>query len=152
MADADWLRELRRVLNAELPEYMRDLVEAVPTDLVKQIAEDFRSYNPAPRSLTPPATATPIDAGRVVTGGDAPVASTGTGWADSPQIKDWKAPGLSIMDRMMDQQDAIDRAERIRQLAEASAVQRAEAALKEQPKEKEPEGKERKEREDKGGK
>jgi hypothetical protein len=60
-----------------------------------------------------------------------------SGWVDAPKVDNWRPPGVDIMDRMMDQQDAIDRAERIRQLAEAAAVQRAEAALKEQPKEKE---------------
>jgi hypothetical protein len=141
--DPGWVREFRRVLNAELPEYVRDLAEAVPTDLVKQIAEDFRSYNPAPRSLSPPATVQIQGAGRVVSADDVPVASTGTGWADSPQIKDWKPPGLEHMDRMMDQADAIDRAERLRKLAEAAAVQRVEAEIKQE---------EDKEREDKGGK
>jgi hypothetical protein len=105
------------------------------------IVNDFRSYNPAPRSLTPPATVTPVGAGKVVTGSDAPVASGGTGWADSPQIRDWKPPGVEHMDRMMDQADAIDRAERIRQLAQTAAVQRAEAEIKQQQEETSKKGK-----------
>jgi hypothetical protein len=138
--DPDWAKALRRVPNAELPEYMRDLVEAVPTDLVKQIAEDFRSYNPAPRSLTPPATVQIQGAGRVVSADDAPTASTGTGWVPAPKVDDWKPPGLEHMDRMMDAQDAIDRAARARELTEAAAIKRAEAPLKE-PKAEPKEGK-----------
>jgi hypothetical protein len=138
MIDPALLADLRRLVNAlRSPEYMRDLEQAVPTDLVKQVVEDFRSYNPAPRSPlnSPPATANPVDAAPAKTGSDGPVASTGTGWAESPQVKNWKPPGLELMDRMMDQQDAIDRAERIRQLAKATAVQRAEVELrKEKPK------------------
>jgi hypothetical protein len=121
-------------------EWVKDLRRVVGDKLMKDIVDDFRSYNPAPRStLSPPATVQIQGAGRVVGGSDGPVASTGTGWADSPQIKDWKAPGLEIMDRMMDQQDALDKAERIRQLAQATAIKRAEAAIKqEEPKEPDP--------------
>jgi hypothetical protein len=38
------------------------------------------------------------------------------GWVEPPKVADWRAPGLEIMDRMMDQQDALDRAERERKL------------------------------------
>jgi hypothetical protein len=117
--------------------WMRDAVKVADDALVKSLVDDFRSYNPSPRSPlnSPPATANPVDAAPVKTGSDGPVASTGTGWADSPQIKDWRPPGLEHMDRMMDQADAIDKAERIRQLAEAQALSRAEAELKaKQPK------------------
>jgi hypothetical protein len=96
------------------------------------IVNDFRSYNPAPRSLTPPATVTPVGAGKVVTGSDAPVASGGTGWADSPQIRDWKPPGLREMDAMMDAADLQDRLERVKQLGEAKALLQAEAEIKAQ--------------------
>ena len=130
--DPDWVREFRRVLNAaKLPEYMSDLVKTVPTDLVRDIVSDFRNYSPTPRA-DPSAKVVPVGAGRVIDGNDTPVASTGSGWADSPQIKDWKPPGLEHMDRMMDQADAIDRAERIRQLAQTAAVRRAEAEIKAQ--------------------
>jgi hypothetical protein len=65
-----------------------------------------------------------------VVGGDVgpqhrPVDATNSGWQEAPKVNDWKPPGLEHMDRMMDQQDAIDRAARIRELAEAAAVQRA---------------------------
>jgi hypothetical protein len=58
----------------KLPEYMRDLIRAVPTDLVKQIAEDFRSYNPHP-TQDPSAKVLVQGAGRVVTGDVRPAAS-----------------------------------------------------------------------------
>ena len=36
------------------------------------------------------------------------------GWIDPPSVRDWRPPGLAVMDRMLDQQDALDRAERTR--------------------------------------
>jgi hypothetical protein len=124
--DPDWVREFRRILNNELPGYVRDLAEAVPTSVVKDIVNDFRSYNPHP-AQDPAAKVVPQGAGRVIDGSDAPVASTGTGgWVTPPQVDQWKGPpGIEHVDRLLDQADAIDKAERIRQLAEAAAVQRA---------------------------
>jgi hypothetical protein len=142
MADHPLVAELRRVLNAELPEWQRALVEAVPNDLVRQIAADFRNYSPTPRA-DPTAKVLPVGAGRVIDGNDT-VASNGTGgWVDPPKVDQWKPDGLSIMDRMMDAQDAIDRLERVKQLGEAKALLEAEAELAKQP---EP----TKERKDKG--
>jgi len=46
--DPDWAKELRRLLNNELPRYVRDLAEAVPTSVVKDIVSDFRNSNPHP--------------------------------------------------------------------------------------------------------
>jgi hypothetical protein len=46
------------------------------------------------------------------------------GWREAPQIKDWKPPGLDMMDRLVDQQDMIDRATRVRELTEAAVTQR----------------------------
>jgi len=59
-----------------------------------------------------------------------------SGWQEPPKVDQWKPDGLEIMDRMMDQQDAIDRAARIRELAGAAAVQRALKPA--EPKEQEP--------------
>jgi hypothetical protein len=143
MIDPELLADLRRLVNAlRLPEWQRDLEQAVPSDLVKQISEDFRNYNISPRSPlnTPAQTVSVVGAGKVVGADDVPVASGGTGWVDSPEIKNWKPPGLELMDRMMDQQDAIDRAERIRQLAEASAIRQAEAEIKAQAEQPKPKG------------
>ena len=147
MIDPELLADLRRLVNAsKLPEWQRDLVEGVPTDLVKQISEDFRSYNPAPRSLTPPATVTVVGSGKVVTGTEGPqhrpidTNATNSGWVEAKSIDSWRAPGVDICDQLMDQADAIDRAERIRQLPQTAAIRRAEAELAKQPEPK-PEGK-----------
>src|SRR6516165_12376481 len=101
MTDPDWVREFRRVLNAELPEYVKYLAQAVPTSVVKDIVSDFRSYNPHP-AQDPSAKVVPQGAGRVIDGNDTPVASTGTGgWVTPPQVDSWRPPGLREMDAMM---------------------------------------------------
>jgi hypothetical protein len=107
-------------------EYMRDLIRNVGDKAVRDIVNDFRNYNPHP-AQDPSAKVVPQGAGRVVDGSDAPVASTGTGgWVTPPQVDQWKGPpGIEHIDRLVDQADAIDKAERIRQLAEAAALQRA---------------------------
>jgi hypothetical protein len=147
MIDPELIEDLRRLVNTlrSVPEWQRDLERAVPTDLVRQLAEDFRSYNPAPRSLTPPATVTVVGSGKVVTGDvgpqhrpiDTEATTDRSGWREAPKIDNWRAPGLEHMDRMMDAQDAIDRVQRVRELGEAATVQRA---LKQsvEPKEQEP--------------
>jgi hypothetical protein len=120
-------------------DFVRRSLRACPNDLMRQIVADNRGDFPRSGSMIPNKPSAgkviPEGAGRVVGGPDVPVASTGTGWAESPQVNDWKPPGLSIMDRMMDQQDAIDRAARLRELAEATAVQRAEAEIKQREEE-----------------
>ena len=122
--------------------WVKDLRRVVDDKLMKDIVNDFRNYSPTPRA-DPSAKVVPVGAGRVIDGSDAPVASNGTGWVDAPKVDSWKPPGLEHMDRMMDAQDAIDRAARARELGEAAAVKRAltEAQAKvqaeEQPKPKE---------------
>jgi hypothetical protein len=111
---------------ANLPEWMRDCIGAVDTKLMRQIAEDFRRGPPPPGPTLP--TATPIDAGRVVTGTDGAAHTPHRGWQEPPKVDDWRptgsAGGQAAIDAMMDQQDAIDRAARIRQLAEAGLLLR----------------------------
>jgi hypothetical protein len=134
MIDPELLEELRRFVNANrLPEWKRDLVDAVPDHLVKQIAADFRSYNPHP-AQDPAAKVSVQGAGVVKTGDVGPqhrpldVSATNSGgWVEAKPLDSWRAPGLEHMDRMMDAQDAIDRAARARELAEAAALKRAEA-------------------------
>jgi hypothetical protein len=144
MIDPELLADLRRLVNAlRLPEYMRDLTAAVPDRLVKEIAADFRSYNPHP-AQDPAATVRVQGAGVVKDGGVGPQhrpidpsATNSGGWQEPPKVDNWRPPGVEHMDRMMDQQDAVDRAARVRELAEAAAVQRV---LKQsvEPKEQEP--------------
>jgi hypothetical protein len=106
--------------------WMREAVNVADDKLVRQLVEDFRSYNPAPRSPLnqPPQTVQVQGAGRVVGGDDKPVASTGTGWASSPELK--PPPGINLIDEMCAQEDASWRLQRARELAEAAALKRAE--------------------------
>jgi hypothetical protein len=115
---------------------MRDCVNVVDDKLMRSIVEDFRRGPPPPGPTLPKVSV--VGAGTVTTGDDGPKHrpfEQGQGWVNPPQVDQWKPPGLSVMDRLMDQQDALDKAERIRKLAEAAAVKRAEAELlKEEPK------------------
>ena len=129
---ADLRADLRRLVNImKLPEWQRDLTAAVPDRLVKEIAADFRSYNPHPAQ--DPSARVSVQGAGVVKTGDVgpqhrpvdPSATNSGGWVEPKSIDTWKPDGLSIMDEMMDQQDAIDRAARVRELAAAATVQRA---------------------------
>jgi hypothetical protein len=109
----------------KLPPWAVDLVKTVPTDQVRAIVNDLRSYNPSP-SQGAAAKVTPVGAGRVIDGDDVKAGTTGSnGWVKPPQVNDWKPPGLEAMDRMMDQQDALDKAARAKQLIEAAAQLKA---------------------------
>jgi hypothetical protein len=132
-----------------LEEWQMDLVRNVGTDLVRDIVNDFRSYNPHP-AQDPNAKVTVQGAGRVVTGDDGPAHRPldRSGWQEPPKVDSWRPPGVDICDELMDQQDRIDKAQRIRELAEAAAVQRALKPA--EPKEQEP--KAREESKDRGGK
>jgi hypothetical protein len=117
-----------------LPEYMRDLIKAVPDDVVRSLVEDFRTYKISP-AQDPSAKVTPVGAGKVVDGGEGVRGGNGSGWVEAPRVDSWRPPGIDAIDAMCDAQDARDRVERIRHLAEAAAVRRAEAELlKEEPK------------------
>jgi len=136
MIDAELLEDLRRLMNTlRLPEYMRDLTAAVPDRLVKEIAADFRSYNPHP-AQDPSAKVSVQGAGVVKTGDVGPQhrpvdpSATNSGWVEAPKVDNWRPPGVDLCDRLVDAQDAIDRAERIRQLAQTAAIKRAEAEIK----------------------
>ena len=145
MADADWLAELRRVLNAELPQYVKDLAEAVPTSVVKDIVNDNRS---PPRPAAPPSNVSIMGAGRVQDFDVGPkyrpyvppkeddkATTDRSGWREAPKIDNWKPPGLREMDAMMDAADLQDRLQRVRQLGEARALVQAEAEIKAQQEE-----------------
>jgi hypothetical protein len=120
-------------------EWVKDLRRTVNDKLMRQIVDDFAGYNPSPRSplSSPPATVQIQGAGRVVGGDDVPVASTGTGWADSPQLK--PPPGVDLIDQMVAAQDERDLVQRAKELAVARQARAlAEAAFKEPKKDKEP--------------
>jgi hypothetical protein len=105
---------------------VKDLRRVVDTKLMRQIVDDFRNYSPTPRA-DPSAKVQVQGAGRVVTGDDGAAHRPldKSGWVEPPKVDNWRPPGVDICDQLVDQQDAIDRAERIRQLAEAAAVQQA---------------------------
>jgi hypothetical protein len=104
----------------EQSEQLRRMREACSDKTMRDIVADNRNsvFLPAPPS---PATVVPVGAGRVIDGGDG-AAHRGSGWTEPPSIDNWRAPGLEHMDRMMDQQDAIDRAARARELGEAARI------------------------------
>jgi hypothetical protein len=108
----------RSMGQVERNEQLRRMREACDSKTLRDIVADNRNsvFLPAPPS---PATVVPVGAGRVV-GGDDGAAHRGSGWSEPPSIDNWKPPGLEAMDAMMDQQDAIDRAARVRELGEAA--------------------------------
>lgn len=83
-----------------------EMSRAVGTDLIGDIVRDSRRSNPVRPSGMLPDQQTSLSASRPPIGEN--------GWVSPPAIANWKPPGLTIMDRMMDTQDAIDRAERSR--------------------------------------
>jgi hypothetical protein len=110
--------------DAERDDWIRRSQRVVDDKLMQDIVNDFWTGPTKPGPTLP--TANPVDAAPVKTGTDT-VSSTGTGWADSPEIKNWKAPGIDLIDEMVTAQDRIDRAQRVREQAEAVALARAEA-------------------------
>ena len=139
MIDPELLADLRRLLDTlRLPEYMRDLVDAVPDRLVKEIAQDFRSYNPHPAQ--DPSAKVSVQGAGVVKTGDVgpqhrpvdPSATNSGGWVEAKSIDSWRPPGLREMDAMMDAADLQDRLQRVKELGEARALLQAEAEIKAQ--------------------
>lgn len=83
--------------------FAQRMIEAVGDDTLRSIVRDnLRNVHDRAGMLpdAPPAPAKP------------PIGKGG--WVDPPSVADWKPPGLNVMDRMMDAQDAIDRAEAVR--------------------------------------
>jgi hypothetical protein len=89
-------------------EAMRAMVDAVPDAEVRGILRDGR----ATQNLAPLASDT------------RPRLASGTGWANEVPLG--PQPGISLIDRQLDVQDAKDRAERIMQHARMKAVEKKE--------------------------
>jgi hypothetical protein len=108
----------RSMGRAERNEQLRRMNEACDSKTLADIVADNRTsvFLPAPRSA---ATVVPVGAGKTASGDDG---AAHRGWVETKSIDDWRPPGLEHMDRMMDQQDAIDRAARARELAEAARI------------------------------
>jgi hypothetical protein len=151
MIDAALLADLRRLLDTlRLPEWQRDLIKTCPDDLMKSIVADNRSQPSSGGSMLPNATVSIVGAGRTVDPDVGPKyrpyvppeePADRSGWRDSPQLR--PPEGINYVDALCDHADAIDRAERLRQLAQTAAVRRAEAEIKAQA-EQQPKPKERK--------
>jgi hypothetical protein len=109
-----------------LEDYEKDLIANVGDKAVRDIVNDFKNYNPSP-SMGKAAKVRLEGAGRVIDGDDVKRGTTGSnnGWQEAPSTSNWRPPGLSHMDRMMDEADALDRAQRAAQLVEAARALKA---------------------------
>ena len=81
-----------------------EMSRAVDDRLLRDLVRDGRRHSPVASCGMLPEPRTSVTQSR-------PQVGKG-GWIDPPAVRDWRAPGLAVMDRMMDQQDALDRAER----------------------------------------
>jgi hypothetical protein len=111
--------------NRRLEEWELDLIKAVPGDVLRGLAEDARAHSVI---LSRGGTSAAKDNNEV------PRPNT-HGWVEAPSTSKWQADsGIAAVDRLCDAQDKIDRAARIKELAEASrhlqAMAEAEAAAK----------------------
>jgi hypothetical protein len=89
--------------NASMPaSALRDLVNAVPDAVMSGLRADSRKPNPVNPS-SPPQPTTQVQ--------------RGSGWAKPIPVE--PPPGIELMDRMMDQQDHLDRVELARKIAQA---------------------------------
>ena len=104
-----------------LPEWQRDMARAVDDKLMRDLVNDFRNYSPVPRPEGPAATVRVTSAGAVASGDDG-AKHRGSGWTEPPSIDSWRAPGLEIMNRLVDEQDAIDKAKRALELGQAAHI------------------------------
>jgi hypothetical protein len=91
-------------------ETTRDLASAIPPDLARDLHNDLARGNP----ITASQSQLPQERG----GGGVQI-QRGDGWAKERKIE--PPPGVPIMDRLMDMQDAIDKADLQRRLAGAKA-------------------------------
>jgi hypothetical protein len=109
-----------------MPEWMRDLVNNVGDRAVRDLVEDFRSYNPHPAqgpsakvSVQGAPTVKTGDVGpqhRAYQGGEDDNADR-SGWRDAPGIK--PPPGVDIIDEMCAAEDRSWRLQRAKELASA---------------------------------
>jgi hypothetical protein len=108
----------------QLPPWAVDLVRNVGDKAVRDIVNDFKSYNPSP-SMGAAAKVKLEGVGVVQTGTDGAAhtphrETPSNGWQEAPKVDSWKPNGIDIIDAMCSAQDAVDKAERIKALAEAA--------------------------------
>jgi hypothetical protein len=112
-----------------LPEWVRDM--RISDQLMRDIASDARAHNVI---LSRGGTSAAEDNNEV------PRPNT-HGWVDAPSTSKWQAEsGIAAVDRLCDAQDKIDRAARIKELAEASRHLQALAQAEEEVKKLEEKG------------
>jgi hypothetical protein len=94
-----------------LEEYERDLINAVPDSVLRSLVGDARAHNVI---LSRGGTGTAKD-------NQEPPRPNTNGWVNAPSTSKWQAQsGIDAVDRLCDAQDRIDKAERVRQLAETA--------------------------------
>jgi hypothetical protein len=86
------------------PSAMRDMIAAVSDRLMADLRNDALKPNPVTQSVA-----------QLSSDHDGRVEIRGTGWSEPRPLS--PPPGVPIMDRLMDMQDAIDRADLERRLA-----------------------------------
>jgi len=99
-----------------LQEWELEASKAVDDALVRSIVDDFRRGPAQPSSL-----GTTPDKPKVEP-------KAGSGWEDAAPLQ--QPPGIKIIDAMMDQQDKIDRAERIKKALEVAAMSQRSERMK----------------------
>jgi hypothetical protein len=88
-----------RARKAGLPEWQQEMSENVGSDLIQDIVRDFRRGPPGPSSIA---------------GSPTVQAKQGSGWSEPLPLSN--PPGVDLADKLMDQQDRIDRVKRAREL------------------------------------
>ena len=82
---------------------MQDLINAVPESVMRGLRADARKPNPVTGVAAPQPQAQPVQ--------------RGSGWIDERPLE--PPPGIAHCDRLMDEQDRLDRAELALRLAKA---------------------------------
>jgi hypothetical protein len=93
-------------MTRRLEQWQIDMINAVPADVMRDIRGDAKAHNVI---LSRGGTAT--------TNKEPP---RGTGWQEAKSIDSWRPPGEAAMNRLMDEADALDKAERIARLVETA--------------------------------
>jgi hypothetical protein len=86
---------------------MKAMIEAIPASVMREIAGDARRPNPVTEASSSPLTTTPAPQAQPV--------QRGSGWRDAVPLT--TPPGIDHVDRLVDTQDRIDKAELALKLA-----------------------------------
>jgi hypothetical protein len=94
-------REEARLRQSPTRQAHREMAEAVPTELVQDVAFDLRRGVSEPSSILPQPSQ--------------PQVKRGSGWVDPNPLT--QPPGISLLDKLVDMQDAIDKRDLAQRLA-----------------------------------